>query len=80
MGRNEIEEEKCIRTLETSSSLNELSVLCNIPVPDTIRVAELSKLLRVDKQSLTNILEIYFADARVILNNLLEVSTLLLFN
>ncbi|KAL8234227.1 hypothetical protein R6Q59_020327 [Mikania micrantha] len=70
--RSEYEEEKCVRTLETCSSLNELSVLCNIPVPDTIRVAELSKLLRVDKQSLTDILEIHFSDGRIILDNLLE--------
>ncbi|KAJ0719404.1 putative cyclic nucleotide-binding domain, potassium channel, voltage-dependent, EAG/ELK/ERG [Helianthus annuus] len=70
--RSENEAEKCVRTLEMYSSLNELSVLCNIPVPDTVRVAELSKLLRIDKQSLTDILEIHFADGRIILDNLLE--------
>ncbi|MFS7962096.1 putative cyclic nucleotide-binding domain, rmlC-like jelly roll, ankyrin repeat-containing [Helianthus anomalus] len=70
--RSENEAEKCVRTLEMYSSLNELSVLCNIPVPDTVCVAELSKLLRIDKQSLTDILEIHFADGRIILDNLLE--------
>ncbi|KAK9078772.1 hypothetical protein SSX86_002830 [Deinandra increscens subsp. villosa] len=72
VGRSEHEAEKCVRTLETCSSLNELSVLCNIPVSDTVRVAELSKLLRIDKQSLTEILEIHFTDGRIILDNLLE--------
>ncbi|CAH1424938.1 unnamed protein product [Lactuca virosa] len=72
MGRNENEGGKCVRSLETSSSLNEISLLCNIPVPETLRVAELSKLLRVDRQSLTDILEIHFSDARIILDNLLH--------
>lgn len=74
MERSENEAEKCVRISETCSSLNELSVLCNIPVPNTVRVAELSKLLRIDKQSLLDILEIHYADARIILDNLLEVS------
>ncbi|XP_076919720.1 potassium channel KOR1-like [Bidens hawaiensis] len=70
--RSENEAEKCVRISETCSSLNELSVLCNIPVPNTVRVAELSKLLRIHKQSLLDILEIHYADARIILDNLLE--------
>lgn len=74
VGRSENEEEKCLRTLQSSSSLNEISVLCNIPVPDTVRVGELSKLLRVDKQSLIDILEIHFSDGRIIVDNLLEAS------
>ncbi|KAI3735668.1 hypothetical protein L6452_15176 [Arctium lappa] len=70
--RSENEEEKSILTLQTSSSLNETSVLCNIPAPDTVRVCELSKLLRLDKHSLTDILEIHFSDGRIIVDNLLE--------
>ncbi|KAI7753975.1 hypothetical protein M8C21_023121 [Ambrosia artemisiifolia] len=70
--RSENEAEKCVKTLKKCSILNELSVLCNIPVADTVRVAEQSKLLRIDKKSLTNILEIHFADERIILDNLLE--------
>ncbi|GJX99785.1 potassium channel SKOR-like protein [Tanacetum coccineum] len=71
-GKSENESGKCVRTLERCSSLNEISVLCNIPVPDTVRVGDLSKLLRVDKQSLKDILEVYFSDGRIILENLLE--------
>ncbi|XP_024990313.1 potassium channel KOR1-like isoform X1 [Cynara cardunculus var. scolymus] len=70
--RSENEVEKSILTLQTSSSLNEISVLCNIPAPDTVRVGELSKLLRLDKHSLTDILEIHFSDGRIIVDNLLE--------
>ncbi|KAI3773975.1 hypothetical protein L1987_48515 [Smallanthus sonchifolius] len=72
VGRSENEAEKRVRTLEACSSLNEMSLLCNIPVTDTVLVAELSKLLRVDKQSLIDTLEIHFADGRIILDNLLE--------
>ncbi|KAI3780235.1 hypothetical protein L2E82_10206 [Cichorium intybus] len=72
IGRSENEAEKCIVNLETSTTLNEISVLCNIPVPETVRVAELSKLLRVDRQSLTDILEIHFSDGRIIVDNLLQ--------
>ena len=72
-GKSENESGKCVRTLERCSSLNEISVLCNIPVLDTVRVSELSKLLRVDKQSLKDILEVFFSDGRIILDNLLEV-------
>lgn len=71
-GKSENESGKCVRTLERCSSLNEILVLCNIPVLDTVRVGELSKLLRVDKQSLTYILEVFFFDGRIILDNLLE--------
>jgi potassium channel len=35
-------------------------------------VCELCRLLRLDKQSFTNILEIYFVDGRRILSNLTE--------
>ncbi|XP_065850069.1 potassium channel SKOR-like [Euphorbia lathyris] len=58
--------------LETNSSFGEISILCNIPQPYTIRVCELCRLLRIDKQSLSNVLEIYFYDGRKILNNILE--------
>lgn len=75
MRGNEKEEGKSVQSLDSSSSLNEISLLCNIPAPETVRVAELSKLLRVDRQSLTDILEIHFSDARIILDNLLQVSS-----
>ncbi|KAI3515768.1 hypothetical protein L1887_14672 [Cichorium endivia] len=73
IGRSENEAEKCIANLETSTTLNEISVLCNIPVPETVRVAELAKFLRVNKQSLTDILEIHFSDGRIIVDNLLQI-------
>jgi CRP-like cAMP-binding protein len=59
--------------LPPNSSFGEISILCNIPQPYTVRVCELCRLLRIDKQSLSNILEIYFYDGRRILDNLLEV-------
>lgn len=61
--------------LEPESSFGEISILCNIPQPYTVRVCELCRLLRLDKQSFTNILEIYFVDGRRILSNLSEVHT-----
>ncbi|KAG6383320.1 hypothetical protein SASPL_156933 [Salvia splendens] len=41
-------------------------------VPATIPVNKLSRLLRVDKQSLVQVIEIHFADGRVIIDNLLH--------
>ncbi|KAG5529742.1 hypothetical protein RHGRI_030203 [Rhododendron griersonianum] len=64
--------EKPVSKLEPNSSFGEISILCNIPQPYTVRVCELSRLLRVDKQSFSSILDIYFHDGRRILNNLLE--------
>ncbi|KAG8383669.1 hypothetical protein BUALT_Bualt04G0037900 [Buddleja alternifolia] len=58
--------------LEPNSSFGEISILCNIPQPCRVRVCELCRLLRIDKQSFSNILEIYFHDGRTVLTNLLE--------
>ncbi|XP_058108353.1 potassium channel SKOR-like isoform X3 [Magnolia sinica] len=58
--------------LEPNSSFGEIGILCNIPQPYTVRVRELCRLLRIDKQSFSNILEICFSDGRKILNNLLQ--------
>lgn len=66
--------EETVSPLQPKCSFGEVSILCNIPQPYTVRVCELSRLLRLDKQSLTNILEIYFYDGRRILHNLLEAS------
>lgn len=68
------ETEEPVRCLETYSSLGETSVLCNIRVPYTVRVCEFSKLLRLDKRSFIDILDVFFSDGRCIINNLLEVS------
>lgn len=64
--------EETVFPLQPNSSFGEISILCNIPQPYTVRVLELCRLLRLDKQSFTDILEIYFYDGRKILNNLLE--------
>ncbi|RVW81793.1 Potassium channel SKOR [Vitis vinifera] len=64
--------EETVLPLQPNSSFGEISILCNIPQPYTVRVLELCRLLRLDKQSFTDILEIYFYDGRRILNNLLE--------
>ncbi|XP_068661937.1 potassium channel KOR1-like [Aristolochia californica] len=58
--------------LGTNCSFGEIAILCNIPQPHTVHVMELCRLLRLDKQSFANILEIYFFDARKVLNNLLQ--------
>ena len=65
--------EETVSLLQPNSSFGEISILCNIPQPYTVRVCELCRLLRLDKQSFSNILEICFYDGRKILNNLLEV-------
>lgn len=73
VGREEDDETKeSFMPLQTYSSFGEISILCNIPQPYTVRVCDLCRLLRLDRQSFTDILKIYFCDGRTILNNLLE--------
>lgn len=64
--------EETIAKLETHSIFGEIAVLCNIPQPYNVRVCELCRLLRIDKQSFVNIIQLYFKDGRQILTNLLE--------
>ncbi|XP_042483218.1 potassium channel SKOR-like isoform X1 [Macadamia integrifolia] len=64
--------EETISLLHPHRSFGELSILCNIPQPYTVQVRELCRLLRIDKQSFTNILQIYCFDGRTIFANLLE--------
>lgn len=64
--------EDVISLLLPESSFGAISILCNIPQPYTVRVCELCRLLRLDKQAFSDILEIYFNDGRKVLNNLLE--------
>ncbi|GLT45484.1 hypothetical protein SLA2020_193130 [Shorea laevis] len=61
-----------LKRLQTSSSFGEVSFLCNTPQPYTVHVCDLCRVLRLDKLSFIEILEIYFLDGRIILNNLLE--------
>ncbi|XAR55686.1 hypothetical protein NMG60_11035844 [Bertholletia excelsa] len=57
---------------QTHSSFGEVPILCNAPAPYTVQVCEFCRLLRLDKKSFLEILEIYFSDGRVIVNNVLE--------
>ncbi|CAI0555379.1 unnamed protein product [Linum tenue] len=72
VGMGEDGSEETISLLQPNSSFGEISIICNIPQPYTVRVCELCRLLRLDKQSFSDILEIFFYDGRKILNNLLE--------
>ncbi|XP_028768743.1 potassium channel SKOR [Neltuma alba] len=72
VGPGENGSEETVSLLEPNSSFGQISILCNIPQPYTVRVCELCRLLRLDKQSFTDILDIYFYDGRKVLNNLLE--------
>ncbi|KAF3624700.1 Potassium channel SKOR [Capsicum annuum] len=64
--------EETVSLLEPNSSFGDISIICNIPQPYTVRVCELCRLIHIDKQSFSNILEIYFHDGRRILSNLLQ--------
>ncbi|XP_020146300.1 potassium channel KOR1 isoform X2 [Aegilops tauschii subsp. strangulata] len=64
--------QETILMLEQGNSFGEIAILCNIPQPYTVRVCELCRLLRLDKESFAHILEIYFADGRKLLSNLTE--------
>ncbi|CAM6127017.1 unnamed protein product [Calypogeia fissa] len=64
--------EERIDQLEAESVFGEVGVLCNIPQPFTVRVVELCRVLRLDKHAFTDIIEIFFNDGRLVINNLLE--------
>ncbi|KAE9606094.1 putative potassium channel, voltage-dependent, EAG/ELK/ERG, ankyrin repeat-containing [Lupinus albus] len=72
VGTAEDGSEETVSFLRPNSSFGEISILCNIPQPYTVRVCELCRLVRLDKQSFTDVLDIYFYDGRKVLNNLLE--------
>ncbi|KAJ9676731.1 hypothetical protein PVL29_021977 [Vitis rotundifolia] len=72
VGSNEVETEEPLIHLQTNDSFGEIPLLCNTRQAYTVQVVELCRLVRLDKQSFVNILEIYFSDGRIILKNLLE--------
>ncbi|KAH9605867.1 hypothetical protein KSS87_001491 [Heliosperma pusillum] len=72
VGLGEDGSEQTLAILEPNNTFGQISVFCNIPQPYTVRVCELCRLLRIDKHSLSNILDIYFYDSKMIYNNLLE--------
>ncbi|KAI5330578.1 hypothetical protein L3X38_029976 [Prunus dulcis] len=73
LGRDEDNEtEELLERLQTYSSFGEVSFLCNTPQPYAVRVRQLCRVLRLDKQSFREILEMHFLDGRIILNNLIE--------
>lgn len=61
--------------LSTSDTLGDVALLCHIPQPFAVRVCELCKLLRIEKQSWDNILQLDMKDHTQMLINLLEVPT-----
>lgn len=65
--------EQVISELLPYNVVGDVAVICNTPQPYTVRVSELCRLLRIDKQSLTSILQMYLKDSRQILSNLLKV-------
>ncbi|TVU14283.1 hypothetical protein EJB05_37743, partial [Eragrostis curvula] len=65
--------EEIITELLPYDIVGDVAAVCNIPQPYTVRVCEMCSLLRIDKQSLTSILQIYVKDSRQILSNLLKV-------
>ncbi|KAI3993212.1 hypothetical protein MKX01_009955, partial [Papaver californicum] len=64
--------EESIAELEPHFVFGEVAVLCSIPQPYTVRVSELCRLLRVEKQAFTGILKLYCTDNHQILNNILK--------
>ncbi|RLM73921.1 hypothetical protein C2845_PM15G09520 [Panicum miliaceum] len=64
--------EEIISELLPYDIVGDVAVVCNVPQPHAVRVCELCSVLRIDKQSLTSILQIYFKDSRQILSNLLK--------
>ncbi|XP_074335783.1 potassium channel SKOR-like isoform X4 [Apium graveolens] len=64
--------EEIVSLLKPSSLFGVVSILCNIPQPYTIRVRDLCRLLRLEKQLFSNILQIFVDDEQRIMTNIRE--------
>lgn len=76
-----VHEDGKVETIEQHqefSVVGEVGVLCSIPQPFTVRVSELCRLLRINKHDFSDLVQIYFNDGRLLINNLLEVLEILL--
>ena len=73
IGTGEGGSEEIVSELLPYDIVGDVAVICNTRQPYTVRVSELCSLLRIDKQSLTSILQMYLKDSRQILSNLLKV-------
>ncbi|OWM62656.1 hypothetical protein CDL15_Pgr019950 [Punica granatum] len=58
--------------LPAYSTVGEIPIFSNTTLPYNVQACELCRLLRIDKQALTDILEMNFSDGRTILNIILE--------
>lgn len=54
----------------------EIGVLCDTPQPFTVRTTELSQILRLNRASLTNIMQANKADSHIVMSNLFLVRLL----
>ncbi|VAH48169.1 unnamed protein product [Triticum turgidum subsp. durum] len=72
IGTGEGGSEEIVSELLPYDIVGDVAVICNTRQPYTVRVSELCSLLRIDKQSLTSILQMYLKDSRQILSNLLK--------
>eukprot|EP00850_Spirogloea_muscicola_P016184 SM000129S26171 [mRNA] locus=s129:404788:409939:- [translate_table: standard] len=68
--------EEIVTDLFAGQTVGEIAVLCQLPQPFSVRVKELCQVLRVSKQSLTNVVSTYFLDGRQLVENLLNVCSL----
>ncbi|KAH0453910.1 hypothetical protein IEQ34_018234 [Dendrobium chrysotoxum] len=61
-----------ISELLPSDLFGEVAALCNIPQSYTVRVIKLCRILKIQKENLSSILQLYVKDSYQILRNLLE--------
>ncbi|KAL2930620.1 Potassium channel KAT2 [Bienertia sinuspersici] len=62
--------EQVVKKIPPEDIFGEIGVLCDWPQPFTVRTTELSQILRLNKTSLTHIVEANKADGHVIMSNL----------
>lgn len=65
--------EEPVAELKNNDAFGHISVLCNIRQPFQVRVHELCRLLQIERQSLCNLLQMYFKDRNQMLINVLKV-------
>ncbi|CAO2842195.1 unnamed protein product [Amaranthus hypochondriacus] len=67
---NSIGRDKVVQQMIAGDIFGEIGVLCDTPQPFTVRTTELSQILRLNRASLTNIMQANKADSHIVMSNL----------
>ncbi|KAK9696962.1 hypothetical protein RND81_08G006800 [Saponaria officinalis] len=65
--------QKVVLKVQPEDTFGEIGVLCDRPEPFTVRTTELSQILRLNRNSLSSIIQVNKADGQIVMSNLFSV-------